>query len=70
MKKFEIVKDLNNKFIVRIHDGKQILKEYKPTTEERTELVKNQLFREGYIWQLIGSNEVIENMSIKEATQF
>lgn len=69
MKKFEIVKDLNNKYIVRIHDGKQILKEYKPMTEERTEIVKNQLFREGYTWQLMGSNEVIENMSIKEATQ-
>lgn len=24
MKKYEIVKDLNDKFIVRIHDGKQI----------------------------------------------
>lgn len=53
MKKFEIVKDLNNNYIVRIHDGKNILKEYKPVNENRMEVIKAQLIREGYTYMLM-----------------
>lgn len=53
MKKYEIVKDLNGKFIVRIHNGMQILKEYKPTSEKRANLICSQLKRKGYEYSLM-----------------
>ena len=53
MKKYEVVKDLNDKFIVRIHDGKQILKEYKPTSEKRANIICSQLERKGYEYSLM-----------------